>query len=427
MVKINKKGNLLKNTVMLYILTFSGYVFNFITMPYQTRIFGPVVFGVLGFAQYCAVYVQLFLDFGFLLSATEDVSNNRDNKRELSRILSAVTVCKLCLGTVALAVVFALCLVVPKLREDSMLYILFFASTFINSLLPDFLYRGIEKMSAITIRAVSVKAFFTVAIFVFLRSPDQYYVVPLFNTLGAIGACVWTYFDVFKRIGVRFISVNFGYVWKTFKRSSCYFWSRIATTVYGATNSVIIGILYPQGAIMGLYSSSEKLMTTARSAFSPIADSMYPYMVKNKDYKLVKKVLVVLMPLIILGCSTVFVFAEEFCVLLFGAEFAGSAPYLRLLLPIVAISLPTYIFGFPVLSPLGLAKYANISVIVGAILHAVQLATLYFVGIMSVKTICIATCVTEFTILAIRLAVVIKNRNLIGTLEQANISKEKNT
>ncbi len=426
MAKIDKKGNLLKNTVMLYILTFSGYVFNFITMPYQTRVLGPVVFGILGFAQACAVYVQLFLDFGFLLSSTEDVSNNRDNKRELSRILTAVTVCKLMLGAVALTVVLCMCLLIPKLRQDMTLYMLFFASTFINALLPDFLYRGIEKMSAITVRAVSVKAFFTVAIFAFLKSPEHYYVVPLLNTLGAVGACVWTYFDIYKRIGVRFVSVGWSYVWHTLKRSSGYFWSRIATTVYGATNSVLIGILYPTGATMGLYSSSEKLMTTARSAFSPIADSMYPYMVKNKDYKLVKKVLTVLMPVIILGCTGVFIFAKEFCVLLFGEQYAGSATYLRLLLPIVAISLPTYISGFPLLSPLGLAKYANISVIVGAVLHTLQLTFLFAFGYLTVKTICIATCITEGVILLMRVFAVFRNRDRLKPVEKHSESLEEN-
>lgn len=425
MAKINKKGNLLKNTVMLYILTFSGYVFNFITMPYQTRVLGPVVFGVLGFAQACAVYVQLFLDFGFLLSSTEDVANCRDDKQQMSRIMSAVTVCKLGLGVVALAVVLVLCLFVPKLKEDMTLYMLYFASTFINALLPDFLYRGIEKMSAITVRAVSVKAFFTVAIFIFLRDAGDYYVVPLFNTLGAIGACVWTYFDVYKRIGVRFTKVEGGFIWKTFKRSSGYFWSRIATSVYGATNTVIIKALYPSGPTVGLYSSAEKLMTTARSAFSPIADSMYPYMVKNKDYKLVKKVLVFLMPLIIIGCTGVFILAEPFCVLLFGEEFAGAAPYLRLLLPIVAISLPTYIFGFPVLSPLGLAKWANISVIVGAVLHAVQLGALYLTDMLNAKSICIAICITEAVILLIRVVVVIKNRHRLKTPTETNENQEE--
>ena len=63
------------------------------------------------------------------------------------------------------------------------------------------------------------------------------------------------------------------------------------------------------------------------------------------------------------------------------------------------------------LSPLGLAKYANISVIVGAVLHAAQLVCLFTLGFLTVKTICIATCITEGVILLIRVAVVVKNRN----------------
>ncbi len=406
----------MKNTVMLYILTFSGYVFNFITIPYQTRILGPEIYGILGFAQACAVYVQLFLDFGFLLSATEDVSNNRDDKVQLSRILSAVTVCKLALGTVAIAVIAVLCIAVPKLRQDAFVYILFFVSTLLNAFLPDFLYRGIEKMSAITYRAVSVKLFFTIAIFIFMKTADDYYVVPLLNSFGAAAACIWTYYDVYKRLGVHFTKTDIKYIWSTFKRSSSYFWSRIATTIYGATNSLIIGIIYPAGSTMGLYSSSEKLVTTARSAFSPIADSLYPYMVKNKDYKLVKKILLLLVPIIVLGCALVWIFAEPFCVLLFGEDFRASAPILRLLLPIVAISLPTYVFGFPMLSPLGLAKIANISVIVGAIIHSLQLVILYFTAILTVETVCIATCITETVILIIRVFAVIKNRNRLKNL-----------
>ena len=117
-----------------------------------------------------------------------------------------------------------------------------------------------------------------------------------------------------------------------------------------------------------------------------------------------------LMPPIILGCAGVWIFAEPFCVLLFGAEFRGAAEILRLLLPVVVICLPTYVFGFPVLSPMGLTKYANISVIVGAVVHAVFLATLYIVGNLNVKSICVATCITESIILLIRIYVVVKHR-----------------
>ncbi len=415
MAKQSKKSVLLKNTIMLYILTFCGYLFNFITVPYQTRLLGPEIYGILAFAQACMIYVQAFLDFGFLLSSTEDVSIHQDDGQELSRILSAVLQCKLLLGAIALAVILVVCFAVPTFTEHMLLYVLYFLAAFINSLLPDFLYRGLEQMSVLTYRAVSVKLFFTLAIFVLLRNAQQYYIIPLLTAVGAAGACLWTYADAYRRLNIRLVKVDRDYVMATLKRSSSYFWSRIATTVYGATNSVVIRFLYPVGDTMGLYSSAEKLMSTARSVFSPVADSLYPYMTKNRDYKLVKKVLLVLMPFVILGCTVVGIFAQEFCVLIFGEEFRASGDILRLLLPIVAISLPTYVFGYPMLTPLGCAKYANISVIVGAVLHAVQLIALYALDSLTVENVCIATCITEFTILIFRVSVVIRNRNKLTT------------
>lgn len=410
-MKIGKQGTLLKNTVMLYILTFSNYFFSFITVPYQTRILGPEIYGVVGFAQATMVYLQLFLDFGFILASTEDVARNRDNPAEMSRIMSAVLMCKLLLGLISLGVMGVLYGCMARVRENMLLYLLFFLSTFINSLLPDFLYRGVEKMSAITYRAVLMKLFFTVATFVLMRTREQYYMIPLLTALGAAGACIWTYYDVYHSLGVKWVRVPGSYVFKTLRRSAGYFVSRIASTVYSATNTIIVGFIYPAGSVqVGYYTSAEKLMTTARSAFSPIADSLYPYMVNNKDYRLVKRIMLVLMPVIIVGCTVVGIFAEEFCVLLFGQEYAASGVLLRLLMPAVVVALPTYVFGFPMLSPLGLGQYANLSVVVGAIWHAAVLLVLYLLNGLTAESICVATCVTETLVLAIRVWALIFKR-----------------
>ena len=83
---MKKNRKLMENTIMLYILTFSNYFFNFITIPYQTRILGPEIYGKIGFALAFATYFKLFFDFGFILSATESVSKNRDNKYWLQSI-----------------------------------------------------------------------------------------------------------------------------------------------------------------------------------------------------------------------------------------------------------------------------------------------------------------------------------------------------
>ncbi len=78
------------------------------------------------------------------------------------------------------------------------------------------------------------------------------------------------------------------------KRSSTFFYSRIATTAYSALNTVILDMISASGATVGYYSSADRLITTGRSALSPISDSLYPYMVKNRDFKLVRKILLIL-------------------------------------------------------------------------------------------------------------------------------------
>ena len=103
--KLNsKKGILLKNTIMLYILQFSTYLLSFIVVPYETRVLGPEFYGKLGVAMSIMVYFQLIIDFGFILSATEDVSRNREDKNYLRRIFSAVTISNLILTAVSFGI-----------------------------------------------------------------------------------------------------------------------------------------------------------------------------------------------------------------------------------------------------------------------------------------------------------------------------------
>jgi PST family polysaccharide transporter len=368
---------------------------------------------MIGFAAALITYFQLVLDFGFILSATGDVSKNRNDKNKLSKILTSVVVSKLILIAVSFLILLILFMAIPKLNEDRLLYILFFVFAAINSLLPDYLYRGLENMKIITYRTVIVKLFFTLMIFVVLKDRSQYYYIPLLNIIGAVGAVIVVYAHVFKKLNIRFTKVKIGYIQRTIKESSFYFYSRIATSVYDATNTFILGFIYPTGNIVGYFTSTNNLVKTARSGFSPIADSLYPYMIKNKNFRLIGKVLGIGMPIIIVGCLLVGVFAEYICVLLFGEEFRNAAPILRLLLPLIVLALPNYLLGFPTLTPLGLAKYANISTILGAVLQIIGIIILYFIGLLNVYSICILTSITETFVLMIRLWAIFKNRKVL--------------
>lgn len=409
------KKNMFINTIFLYLLIFSNYFFGFISVPYQTRVLGPEFYGRVGFAVAFMTYFRLIIDFGFLLSATESISINRDNKSEISRIVTSVNIVKIILICFSLLILTLMLIFIPRFQEDKLLYILMFIAVTTGSLLPDYLYRGVEQMKVLTWRTIVIQAFFVSMVFLFLKHESQYYLIPIFTFLGNLFSVIFTYVHAYRKLGLRVVKVDKHHVLQTFKRSSTFFYSRIASSVYGATNTFLLGINYPVGnKNIGFYTSSEMLINTAKSFFSPIADSLYPYMVKNKDFKLVKKILVILMPIVIMSVYLISLYSDVLMGWLLGAEFKGAGYILNALLPIIIITPLNYILGFPVLSAMGKTRYANYSVISGSIFHFLSLIIIIISGNFTILTLCYLTVVTESLILIIRISVIFKYRKILN-------------
>ncbi|MBV1681864.1 oligosaccharide flippase family protein [Eubacterium callanderi] len=410
---MKKNKLLIKNTLMLYVLQFSNYIFSFITVPYQTRILGPSFYGKIGLATALMVYFQLFTDFGFILSATEEVALSRDNKKIISKVYTSVTALKTIFGFFSFIILGIVCAASVKFREDSLLYFLYLVGTIINSFLPDYLYRGLERMSDITYRTLFIKGLFTILIFVFLKRPEDYIVVPILIGIGNLIAVVWSNWHVQNRLEIQFLKISRNDIGITFKKSASFFLSRIMSTLYTATNTVILGMVGNNSTLVGYYTASDKLITTGKSALTPISDSVYPYMVKNKDFKLIKKLLKIFMPIICIGTVITFIFAREICIIIFGPEFSESGNILRALLPLAIITLPNYLFGFPTLSAMGLAKEANRSIYFSTTIHLINLGVFYFCGWLNVYTLAILSSVADGLCLLYRLFIVWKNKDLI--------------
>ena len=409
-----QRGTLFKNTIMLYILQFSTYLLALLVAPYQTRVLGAEVFG--GFLEASAsiiIYFQLIIDFGFLLSATEEVSRTREDKNHLSKVMTSVTFAKLLLSVASFVILFTLCQVIPAWKQKETILILTFLASFLNSMMPDYLYRGLEQMSAITIRTVIIKVFFTGTIFVFLKGPEDVWVVPALNIVGNGVALIAAYIHIIKKVGVRFAKVTVRDTVAQLKSSSVFFFSRIATTAYTALNTVILDIITQSGAATGYYTSANKLITAGKNGLSPVADSLYPYMAKNKDFKLVKKVLLIAEPVIFAFCAAVFVFAKPFCGWFFGEEFTQAGVVLRAMLPVGVVIFPSYILGFPMLTAMGISKHANYSTIFGSVFHLIMLGILFLCGQVNMLSLAISVSVTETVILLYRIIVIFKHRHLL--------------
>lgn len=297
--------------------------------------------------------------------------------------------------------------ILTSMKHDAIFYLLYMVSTIANAFMPDFYYRGIEKMKIITIRTFIIKGGATIGTFIFVREATDYWMIPLFVMLGNSIAVFAMFYDMSKKYQVKFRRVNFRFIFNLVKESSMFFISRAASTAYQAVNTIILSFIYGSSPIVGYYTSADKLISLGKTASGPIADSLYPYMIKQKNYKLVKKILLIFMPIIGIGVTVVFILAEPICIWLFGTEYAEAGNVLRCLLPILLVILPTYILCFPVMVPLGLSKWANMSNVVGMIIQILGLSILIVIGKLNIYTLCILSSTTEVMVFLFRLIVVI--------------------
>ena len=411
MTKEGAKKTLLKNTAYLYALTFSSQLINLCTIPYQTRVLTPELYGIVGFAISLMNIVSLVLNFGFLYSATQAVAEQVQDKTALSRIYTAVAILKTVIGILLVIALIVCSLFIGFLSEHMTLIMLYFLGYFLAALLPDFLYRGIEMMSAITIRTVLVRVLSAALIFVFLKSDADVLVLPMSMVLGNFLALVFCFNFDSKKLGVKFCRVECGFVAATAKEGFPFFISRAAGAVYQSANAIVLSALYPAQAVVGWFNASEKVLSVVRQVSSPVADSVYPYMIKQKNYKFAVKLLVCTAPFILLCCVLVFIFADDFCIFVFGDQYSSAGDLLRCLIPVMAVIFPTYIICYPILVPMGLSNYANMSTVIGMCFQLACLVILFFAGALNAYSLCLCISASEVAVFLFRLCVMLRYRD----------------
>lgn len=402
MIRDKKVKRLFSNTIMLYILQISGYLFPLITFPYLTRVLGANNYGIVIFTNAIILYFQMFVDFGFLLSATKECSINSNNKKKLGEIIGAVIQAKTILSIIGFIVLIFLTRNVEVFKEKEIFILLSYLPVFTSIYITDYLFRGLEIMKVITYRTIISKCIYMILIFILVKSDTGYYLIPIIATLSNVFIIIWNYIYIKKNLKIRIKIVSINKVISQLKDSSMFFVSRIASTIYTSSNTIVLGNFY-SNVELGEYGAANTLISSARSLLSPIADSIYPYMIKEKNYKLTKRIMAILMPVIILGTIGLYYLSDFIILTISGEDYLNAVPMFKAMLPLIIVTLPTYLLGYPILGAMGKMKEANLSVLYSSIFHVFGIIFLYINSAITVISIIRLTCITEYLVLLIRI------------------------
>jgi PST family polysaccharide transporter len=374
--KSDTRKRLIENFLSLSVLQIANYILPLITLPYLVRVLGPEKFGLIAFSQAFIGYFMILTDYGFNLSATRDISINRDDKEKVSEIFSSVMIIKLALMIISLILMSVIIFSFEKFRKDWIIYYLTFGMVVGQVLFPVWFFQGMEKMKYITFLNILAKVIFTVAIFIFVKEASDYLYVPLLNSLGFIIAGILGLWIVFRDFEISFKFVSLEELKRQLKEGWYVFISTVAISLYTISNTFILG-LFTNNTTVGYYAAAEKIVRAVQGLLGPVSQTIYPYISKLMNesieigIKFIRKITVIIGG-ISFGLSLIlFVFAELVINILLGPKYHESVVVLKILAFLPFIIALSNIFGIQTMLTLNYKKEFSSILILASIINII--------------------------------------------------------
>ncbi len=403
----SERKRLFENVVSLGALQGLIYIIPLISLPYLSRVLGVEKFGLVFFALATVQYFNILTDFGFGLSATREIAVNRHNQNNLSNIFNSVITLKTFFLLISFLILSLVVFLVPLFRENYLIFILSFATVLGNAINPVWFFQGMERMKYITFLNILAKSLFLFLIFVLVKNPSDYFLVPLLEGTGYIVAGLIGLWFSFKTFKIKFYIPKLNSIKRQFKYSSEFFLSRVSVSIYTNTNTFCLGLI-SSPILVGYYVAAEKIYNAILGLQGPLGDALYPFIAKYRDINLYKKIFYITNMLNILVCIFTFLFSKQIITIFYGNNMYEAYKILMIFCFAILVTLPSRLAGYPLLGALGYTKFANLSVILGSIVHLTGLLFLFLTRNLNIYSIAYMVVITESIVFILRLVPIFK-------------------
>lgn len=388
-----------RNAIALTAMQATNYIAPLMVIPYLTRVLGTHEFGAVAVTLAAIQFAFVVTDYGFSLSATRDIALNSTDKHYVSRKIGAVWGAKLPLLALSIMGLLILPAWVDKLHTYGPYFTAGTLAVCAMAFQPVWFFLGIERMKNVTIYMVATKVLYVLLVFVVVHGPkDAFFVIYCWGGAQLLGLVVSIYLVYHEGYGLGMPRLR--ECLHELRASAQFFWSRLSVALYTSANTVVVGTLGTVAAAH--YSVCEQVYKAGQNVAAPINTALFPYMTKNRDWRLFGQLLVAVGGVLIIGCTVVGVFAGPLLRFVFGAEYASSAPVLAIFCAVVVINYYGMTFGYAAFSALDKVHIANISVVVGTMVQVGLVAWLYAAGRMSPLTMALSVLATEGFVMSFR-------------------------
>jgi O-antigen/teichoic acid export membrane protein len=394
-----KNRILIENFTFLSVLQVSNLILFLITIPYLFRVLGSRSYGIIIFAQTIVYYFTIFTNFGFNLTATRDISVNRNDKEKVTEIVSAVLTIKVLFFCASMIMMILLTWLVPDLRDYRLLYLLSMLACLSEALFPIWYFQGIEKMKYITFINVTTRILATLLVFFIIDRPSVYYLYPLLLGIGTFSGALVALFIVFQKHKVSFQIQPMVIIRTYLLDNVLFFLSNVSTQIYVNANKIIVGAFLGMVEV-AYYDVADKVINLVKVPYSLIGQTLFPKVARDRNIGFLKKILVYTFIFTVLIILFIFLLSNPIISFFSGSQNLTTVNILRILsLSLLPISISLF-YGDLILINFDLkTEYAKMRVF-GFILYLFIFLTLYISGYIGVYQISIMVVTVELFISA---------------------------
>lgn len=397
-----KHNTFYKNTLWQYGLQILKYLFPLLLIPYLTRILGTEGYAVYAYVLSFMGVVQTIADFGFTLSGTKKVVDLRGDTAALSRLVGAITVARLMLLCGLFFCVMVVTRFIPIMAENTVYVIWAFFATAGRTVLPDFIFQGNERMGPLTTRYFASKGMQVALTILLVRGPGDLILVAVADVLSEIVDIAWSYRAQKRMFGVGIARPTFKESFEELRVSAIYCFSNVSSSLFSGFTTVIIGLAITSKTDIAFWSLTLTTVNAVQSLYTPIANSLYPHMIKNRDFGFARKLALVALPVLVLGIVAYCALSKPIMLVLGGPEYVGGAHVMWMISPIFIFSFYGILIGWPVLGAMGHVKELTVSTLFTGIVNVVSLLALYLAGLITLDVICVARWGCDALLLLVR-------------------------
>ena len=369
-IRINMSKSLEKNflsAVIYQVITVLGPVF---TVYYLTRVIGSGGIGSFSYANSVTSYFVILSALGFSTYGRREIAFYQDDSKTYSKVFFEIQALKAIISTCVIVLYF---LYISIFGWDKILLTILTVNI-VNTVFDiNWFYSGLERFGSITNRSIIVKVFYIAAIFLFVKSPDDFYIYALIEVVHTLclSLILWPgirkYVDRPKKLDLM----------KHLRPVVTLFIPTIAIQLYTVLDKSMIGFFSSQSYDEnGYYELAQNLVKACLILATSMGSVMSPRVshaisrnnmdeVKTNLYNSYRFVWLTSIPIIIVLCFI----APRLVPIYYGDGYDKVITLIRLFTPLIIIIGLSNVTGIQYFVPRNYLKYYNISLISGSVVN----------------------------------------------------------